>query len=84
MVTDMMTKENVSVPMTFMEARDASMNFFNQGTLAHSLASSQEEWEKLWLEVLTKHGLDGDVDMRSLAYVAKEDVSDKPAFKVIH
>jgi len=79
-----MNNDNVSVPMTFMEARAASMDFFNQGTLAHKLASSQEEWDKLWLDVLTKHGLQGDADMRALAYVSEEDASSRPAMSVVH
>ena len=78
-----MNKENVSVPMTFMEAKNASMDFFNQGALAHSLASSQEEWDKLWLDVLTKHNLQDDVDMRSLAFTDKG-ADEAPTLKVIH
>lgn len=77
-----MTKENVSVPMTFNEARNASMDFFNQGSLAHRIASSQEEWEVLWLDILTKHNLHEDADMRALAYVSEDDAVSP--LKVIH
>lgn len=60
-----------------------AMDFFNQGALAHRVASSQEEWEKLWLEVLKKHGLHTDADMTSLVYVAEED-RETSTMRVIH
>lgn len=78
-----MTSNNVSVPTTFLETRDKVMDFFNQGALAHRTASSQEEWDTLWGEVLKKHGLMEDTDMTSLVYTSEED-RDRPQFTVIH
>lgn len=72
-----------SVPKSFFDMQRECQDFINQGALAHRMASSQEEWELLWNEVLKKNGLDGDVDMQSLVYTDVDDQEREP-LKVIH
>ena len=72
-----------SVPKSFFDMQRECQDFINQGALAHRVASSQEEWEPLWMEVLIKHGLQDDTDLNSLVYIDDEE-KERPALKVIH
>lgn len=75
--------ESVSVPKAFFQMQRELQDFVNQGALAHRTASSQEEWEVLWMEVLKANGLEEDAGLNSLVYTSEED-SGGPALKVIH
>ena len=72
-----------SVPKSFFDMQRECQDFINQGALAHRTASSQEEWELLWNEVLKANGLQNDTDMQSLVYTDAEDQERQP-LKVIH
>ena len=72
-----------SVPKSFFDMQRECQDFINQGALAHRVASSQEEWELLWFEVLKKNGLQDNTDMKSLVYTDDEDQERQP-LKVIH
>ena len=72
-----------SVPKSFFDMQRECQDFINQGALAHRVASSQEEWEPLWMEVLKKNGLQGDTDLASLTFTDEEE-GDQHTLKVIH
>jgi hypothetical protein len=79
-----MNATEVMVPMSFLEMQKNAMEFFNQGAAAHRASSSQEEWETLWLKVLTKHGLENDTDMTSLVFTPAEDHDDTRKLELVH
>lgn len=67
----------------FLDYKRELQDYINQCSLAHSLASSQEEWEVLFEEVLKKHNLQDHEGLTSLLHTPEEERSE-PSLKVVH